>query len=370
MARKARGFENVQQRFAERGVSAGRRVRRLAGGGELDHTEILSIICRYFCKGYTASQIVATLKKKNLELRREDPYQYIAYAASRGWMRFVAPHEHALQEKIRHRFGWLQNVEVVHTSVFEDVAYHGASMLIGVLQQLAPSHPEVHIGFAGGHAMRKLAWTFAQFLREPIDGLPRAVVFHAMVAGFDVLDPTTDPNAFFTYFHDDPAIQVETRFVGLHAPAVVKAGQFEELKDLDGIRECYACKDEIDVIVTSASSWPDEHGMLRGYTGKSPKSERALKAAGCVGDMLWRPLSRKGPIEIETEIRAMTLMELSELPAFIASGKRVLLALGPCVRCDTPKAEVLEAVLNTKPPLITHLVVDSRSARPCLRHED
>ena len=222
---------------------------------------------------------------------------------------------------------------------------------------------EVHIGFAGGHATRRLAHWFAQLLRQPAEGLPQTIVFHALVGGFDVNEPTTDPNAFFTYFVKDPAMQVETRFVGLHAPGVVKARQFASLKALDGICEaCEATKD-LDVVVTSASLWADEHSMLRKYMSKSDSAMEKLKGLGCIADMLWRPLSGSGPIEVETEIRAMTLLELSDLPHYIERGTHVLLVLGPCTGCGEPKARLLEAVLNMHPPLVTHLVVDSRSAR-------
>ena len=62
-------------------------------------------------------------------------------------------------------------------------------------------------------------------------------------------------------------------------------------------------------------------------------------------------------------MRAVTLMELSDLPDFIKRGKQVLLLVGPCGQCGGPKEEVLESVLTHKRKLITHLVVDSRSAR-------
>ena len=365
MARRMREVADVRQRFAGKGdVLHGRRNRLRGAFGSMDQMEVLSAVCKHFCKGYTASEIVKAMKADGMEnIRREDPYQYISYAASRGWIRFVAPHEHSLREHIKTRCGWLKDVDVVHSSVFEDVAHHGAAMLVGMLQQYPASKQAVHIGFAGGHAMRKLAWAFAQLLREPTEGLPETVVFHSMVAGFDVYDPTTDPNAFFTYFLPDPAMQVKTGFVGLHAPAVVRTRQFAGLQELEGIEDCYAARKDLDIVVTSASIWTDPHCLLRQYMEKSKKSLVTLKAAGCIGDLLWRPLARSGPIETETEIRAMTLMELVDLQNFIAAGKHVLLALGPCGSCNRPKGEMLDAILNVRPQLITHLVVDSLSAR-------
>ncbi|MEI6809949.1 MAG: hypothetical protein WCN95_14625 [bacterium] len=365
MARRMREITDVRQRFAgESDVTPRRRggVRGVSGG--MDSMEVLSEVCKLFCKGNTASEIVQAMRAGGMtDFRREDPYQFLSYAATRGWIRFVAPHEHSLREQIKKRCGWLEAVEVVHSSVFEDVAYQGARMLVEMLQQYRLSKKKVHIGFAGGHALRKLAWAFAQLLREPADGLPETLVFHSMVAGFDVYDPTTDPNAFFTYFLPDPAMQVKTEFVGLHAPALVRTRQFAGLRELEGIKECYTDRKELDIVVTSASIWTDPHCLLRQYTEKSKESLDVLRAAGCIGDLLWRPIAKSGPIVTETEIRAMTLVELEDLPGFIKEGKHVLLALGPCSSCGTPKGEVLEAILGMKPQLITHLVVDSLSAR-------
>jgi DNA-binding transcriptional regulator LsrR (DeoR family) len=302
-------------------------------------------------------------------LTREEPYQFLSVAASRRWIRFVAPHEHALGELIKKHCGWLQQIEVVHTSVFDDVAEHAAGMLVEMLQQHAGTKKAVHVGFAGGHAMRKLAQRFAAHLREPVAGLPETVVFHAMVPGFDVNDPSTDPNAFFTYFLDDLALQVKTAFYGLRTPALVEHEQFEEIKKLAGVKEAFDAAAQIDIVCTSGSSWRDPHSLLRYHMGRSEESLAVLKKAGCVGDMLWRPLGSRSPIATRTQMRAMTLMDLDDLQGFIRQGKQVLLALGPCNACGRPKTDVLKAILKIEPHLITHLVIDSLSARDLFRTE-
>ena len=98
----------------------------------------------------------------------------------------------------------------------------------------------------------------------------------------------------------------------------------------------------------------------------SKSSINALKKAGCIGDMLWHPLGPSGPLEVDTNMRAMTLLELTDLPGFIDDGKRVLLVLGPCGVCNKPKTLVLKSVLSAEPHLITDLVADTRAARGVL----
>jgi hypothetical protein len=78
--------------------------------------------------------------------------------------------------------------------------------------------------------------------------------------------------------------------------------------------------------------------------------------------MLWRPLAEKSPITTATEYRALTLVELDFLPTFISQGKHVLLMLAPCAQCDRHKGRVLQTILGQTQHLVTHVVVDSRSA--------
>ena len=82
---------------------------------------------------------------------------------------------------------------------------------------------------------------------------------------------------------------------------------------------------------------------------------------------MWRPWALKGPIELEEAgIRAMTLVELSQLPNLIKNRTWVMLVLAPCVTCGTPKLEVMDTILHLRPHLITDLVCDSRTARALL----
>ena len=208
--------------------------RALEWSEVLDHRELVAAVCHYFCQGHTMSVIRERMHADyGVELKREDPWQLVSLAATEGWLRFLAPHEDTLRVRIKRAHGWLQDIEVVHTAALDDVARRGAEMLLDLirLHHRPPySRQEVHIGFAGGGAMRRIARFTADLLDRATEDLPETLVFHAMVAGFNVEDPTLDPNAFFTYFANNPVMPVKTRFVGLHAPAIVRADQIAGLR--------------------------------------------------------------------------------------------------------------------------------------------
>jgi DNA-binding transcriptional regulator LsrR (DeoR family) len=330
----------------------------------MDEHEKLVTVCGLFCdEGLNATEIQKRMwDEHSVEMTREKPYSYFQKAARQGWISLKLPQSDTLQRQIRDAHPWLHDVSVVQTGRSEDVSYRGAKMLLELLQQHYADR-EVHIGFSGGSSLRMLARRFAELLREPARHLPRKIVFHALVAGFDVNDPTTDPNAFFTHFVGDPAMPFETSFVALHSPAMVEDEFEEKLRKLPAIKESFERASEIHIIVTSTSCWKDEHSMLRHYMHVAGESVQELEKEGCLGDLLWQPLGSAGPFELKTTIRAMTIMRLSKLSDLVRDGKRVLLVAGPCATCHRPKAEVVKAILDQEERLITHLVTDSRCAR-------
>lgn len=331
--------------------------------------ELVAAVCKYFCRGCTVAEIVDEVKQNlGITLKREDPYRLISFAARRNWLRFQAPLSYETADQIKNRFPHLTDVRVVRTGVSDDISFHVASLLMEEVCSLgrtrSPSS-EVHIGFAGGVALRKTARIFSEMLKEPKEDLPNKIVFHAMVAGFNMEDPSTEPNGFFTYFAGEPSLKDRVRFLGLLAPGIVKPAEMEKLKSIEYIRDAYERAKEIDIVVTAAGGhWQQGHSGLRNlYSLWASRSLEQLNKAGCIGDMMWRPLGKEGPLDVKTDMQTVTLMGLQDLPEFIKQKKKVLLLLGPCGDCGGPKEDVLKAILNHKQRLITHLVVDSRSAR-------
>lgn len=339
----------------------------------LGEEELVAAVCNYFCQGHSVSTIARLVTNEyGTAISREDPYRLLAYAAKRGWLRFVPPKDSPLAEAINAQCEWLEDVDVVH-GVGQDVARRSASMLMKIIrEQSRPplSRREIHVGWSGGDSMARIALELARMLAEPGTGLPDRLVLHALVSGFDIRRPMTDPSAFFTHFMN-PALQVEVAFVGLHAPAVIRTEDAEDLLKLPGIREARDAVVELDIVVTSAASLADEHGMLRRYfrqVDDSGAMEDRLHGDGCVGDMLWLPLGKNGPIDNRRHpYRGLTIVELETLPNWIQRGKKVLLALGTCGLCGRDKGDILDVILRQTPSMITHLVADSRTARSFLQ---
>jgi len=338
------------------------------GSLKLDDVERESAVCWLFTRGYPVPEIIIEMKKrygKAGEMSREKPYRILQRAAARGRLMYTPPSHLVLAQKVFDAYSWLKRVHVVHTTVSVDVAREAASMLLGMVKERRRSFPkrdEVHIGFAAGMSMRQVAQAFAELLRYPTPNLPKKIVFHAMVTGHDYGNPTTDPNAFFTFFLYPPVLEVEPGFVGLHAPAMVRSRDIPKLKSSLEINDAYKAAKQLDIIATSGSDWDDAHSSLRVCMERSPDSVKRLRDLGTIGDVFWRPLGKDGPITYATEIRALTLMELTDLPGFIQKGGNVLLMLGPCGMCKRSKGKIVHTILTQKLQLVTHLVLDSRTA--------
>ncbi|MBA4387390.1 MAG: hypothetical protein C0404_05375 [Verrucomicrobia bacterium] len=346
-----------------------RRKRRKAGDkwGDLESEELVAKVCRLFCDGSTPAEIVKQLGEEQIKLSREAPYKLITQAAHKGWIHYEAPASEFLEVQLIRKVPWLKNAcKVVNTPVFDDVAGRAADQLLSIIKSFGPGKDAVHIGFAGGHAMRNVAKRFADLLRTPLIGMPGKLVFHALVAGFDITDTTTAPNTFFLYFTGED-LAVKTEFIGLFTEAVISDETYARLRrESTTIKKCVAEAEKLDIVVTSGTSWEDPDSPLKKYMESSEESLKSLVDQGCCGDILWRPISPSGPIEVPTSIRAMTILELRKLRELIHNGTKVLIALGPCSLCRRPKDDLLEALLFMPEPIITHLVVDSRSVRRML----
>ena len=366
MARRTRTLSDVEKSFSPSDL------------------EIAAAVCDFFCQGLTPSEIRQEIATKfQRELSREQPYQLLTLAASKGWFKFMPPLEYSLGEQIRETHPWLSGVEVVQATTLDQIATRAARTLFELIRKKAHAKPEqpVHVGLAGGWTVLRIAKEFGALLRKPTDDFPKQLVFHSMVTGLQLHDPRTDPNTFYSHLSDelerkrdpekpDTWPRVDIDFVALSAPATsskideVSGQERGEYPEDDPCREAFERKHEIDIIITSGSSWTDsDHSQLKQVMSDRDKVRcEELVEDGCVADMLWQPLTKSRPIPNNAKVRPVTLLDLEEIPEVIRKGTDVLLALGPCGHCRTPREDVLDTVLNLDEKIITHLVVDSRSA--------
>ena len=358
--RKARGKGHRTIQHTEHDISKSR---------ESSREELAGLVCNLFCSGMRVSHISKELKEKHaIEISRERAYVLVAQAAEKGYLHYVGPKAYDLAGRITERYKFLDGVTVVRTGNAADVSLHVAQTILSMMKESRKS--KFSIAFAGGSLLRRTAKWLSTLLREEEpDDLPEKLTVLALSSGLDYRDMTGQPNAVFTYFSEDHFLPLEVSFVGLPAPGLVTERQMTDLmRNYSDIESAFEHKKDIDVLVTSAGGcWKPGHSALYSiYKTSSPKSLEQLEKAGCIGDVMWRPFGEFGPLEVTTEMRALTLVELSELPAFIKRGKQVILSIAPCGECGKNKGAILGPILRSKPSLITHLIADSGSVRAIL----
>jgi DNA-binding transcriptional regulator LsrR (DeoR family) len=331
---------------------------------EHEDIELIAAVCRGFCEGQSGTKVREEVERKlGRKLSREEPYKILSFAGIKGWLEFVPPLEHKRADEIRWNHPLLESVEVVNTKDPADVAARAARTLLQLVRQRAHGREIVHVGLAGGWTVLLVVQSFAKLLSLPMSDLPRAICFHAMVTGLQANHPETDPNTFFNFLSSLP---LETSFIALHGPALPTAEMIEQLRAAHvPTQRAFEREEEIDIIVTSGSSWKDGDSQLRNLMldYKLEEEVAKLEKRGCVGDVLWQPIDRDGPIPSEElEVGVMTLTQLSNLPQEIEEGKKVLLVLGPCGLCRSPRGDLLQALLGFEKRYLTHLVTDVRTA--------
>jgi DNA-binding transcriptional regulator LsrR (DeoR family) len=344
-----------------------------------ERREVISLICRLFLQGKKPVEIKKLIEEDERYSRyapyfhREDAWRLIRRAAQDGWLEFAPPLEVDLAEKLARLYSWRrEQMTVVASPMIDDIAARAADKLLEMIRRCCRNgNDPVHIGFAGGRMLRRVAQKLAKDLRTPSADNPERIVFHAMVAAFDEEHFESDPNNFVTYFLQEP-LNVDVSFIRLPAPRLVETELRRDLERFAAIRQVYERAKEIHIIVTGGGSWADKHGPFQGYMAKTQSSDlKKLNELGTVGDLLWQPMSSEGPIDMEEaglDFRTNTLVDLGQLPELIAGNVDVLFVLGPCSRCLEPHGEVLDAILSTRPALVTDVVTDVSNVHDLVRN--
>jgi len=342
------------------------------------HNILYGIMTQFFQKGKKVPEIAYWVRDRLCELYpdrdgditvpRERIYQIIQETIAKGqFVTFKPPIQLEVESKLEDMFD--RRVSMKVANVFQDATtadHLGAEAAVLLLRLIKESGKDrVHIGLGSGSTGRKCAQQLALLMATETD-LPD-LTFHVMSNGY-VKYPMTGPMSFLSYFADVPT---KVDFVGLVSPIAVQWGHYDSTKELVGVRESFQSKDEISIIVSSLASIDDEHGLLNCLLNPErkdtpPKPMRDLKRRGVVGDLQFRPYNEKGPVNINTGLRAITLFELEELVDRVSNrpGFQSVLICGPCNRClktKVPAARPLISGIN-RLRVCNHFVTDVGTA--------
>ena len=335
-----------------------------------DETEIMLLVADYYLQEIPATEIV-TLMRENFGVRISSraPFKYLCQAIRKGLVVLQAPDFLLQRAKLHQAHPWLEGVEVVHSIANRHVSQRGARVLQKLIKQLVTGTGKkktVHIGWGGGLQIRDFASCFVHLMNEEPEGWPEKIYVHGMVPGVGLSAPTLDPSSIFMefmneYCHD----RIKFQFVQFPGPVLFDSTKIDvdELQSDPDTRMIMAEALELDIIVSSAANWEDQHSVFRQGMESSSTACKLLEMEGVMGDILFRPVNECGPIEVDTRWRFQTLLELAQLPQYISTGGKVMLLVGPCNECSLPKIQILKALLAHHEHLFTHLIVDSHTAR-------
>jgi hypothetical protein len=375
---------NIGERGRRRGKSiddSERRIKARFHELQIDETqqlELLSIIAELFCSGCNSRAEV----EKAIAARFPHPFGSL-FSGENYWdlVRLAARYELFVPQppvttraapRLYQQADWLrERTTLVATASPDALAMAAAKKLLDLIRESAAASPDrtVHVGCAGGWTMRSLAIKLATLLREDHADNPKALVFHAMVAGFDEDDFQVDPNSFIHCLVDS-GLPVKIRFLRLPMPGIVTREEFLQLREMPSIRRTLQRAAEIQIIVTSGSLLDDNTSTLRTFFNSLAASDPACQVdelferyrdAGVIGDLLWQPLMAEGVSDLDLPYRVATLMSLHDVQEFLrrSPSNRVLAVLGRSTLTGMPKSKLLEALVRSRERLISDLVVDT-----------
>jgi DNA-binding transcriptional regulator LsrR (DeoR family) len=301
-------------------------------------------------------------------VRHTHIYPIVAEGRRRGIAHLVAPLDVKWSEAVARRFRHpKESIRVSAArggSSLPAVSEAAADHIFDLIVKLGKSKPTVHVGLVGGRTVMAVMRDLALRLRHA-EGLPK-LVFHAIVSGYDALNPDTAPISFFGFFADVPT---KVEYVGLFAPPIVDAKDYERVKNMRGVVESFRKAEEIDVVVTSLASAADRHGPLKDLQDVSEHGFGDLREAKVVGDVSYCPYSADGPILLDAGPRAMTLFQIFDLVGLAARrDKHVVLVASPCPGCDRLRADALIPLLESRSLKVWSIVfLDAETASEIIR---
>ena len=319
-------------------------------------------------------QIAEMLKKefgKDLKLTRETLYPLVEKAVELKLVQLVPPVNQALRQELAARFPGLSEdeVEVVETKGPDNnskVPAMAAEKALAALVRIAKTGRAKPVGLGLGPGRATLE--FCRFLSPRLQMHHKALKLQlvAITAGCPVTMLQYAPISFLNLF---PEHLVE-RKLGMFAEPLVAAGRFKELCDHPGVRDAFAAKKDIDVVVTAMGDFEDPHDLLSLFLQDSGQDLSALRRRGWLGNVQYRPFTADGPVkEAPKELRAVTVFELEDLVGLAEKRPReVILMVRQCGLCGRARAGALRALLsNPNLKVFSTLVMDAATARDLLK---
>lgn len=337
------------------------------------NNEELMDICVRFMAGYKATEVrdyVNALWRRrgsDRKITREQVYPNLALACKRGLMALTPELHQLLAHRVAAKFGFEES-DIKVISCRKDLAAVASATAqialeqIEILGKLKKPKERVHVGVGAGRTSSLVCQYLASALQQATQVPP--LTLHAISSGFDVEEPEKSPVSYFGYFRPSDK---DIEFVGLFAPAAVKADAYDDIKESPGVKEAFRLRPKIDLVITSFASATDEHGDLNRFhrvvRGSRPNSKTR------VGDVQYRSYSAAGPIHDKRAMRAVTLFELEDLVGMASqNNKRVLLVAGPCGFCNEIRDVALRPLIeNPKLKVWNQLVLDLDTAEAILR---
>lgn len=308
---------------------------------------------------------------EKLDLSREAVYPLLSTVMERGFVKLVPPIAtelvERLAEKLRCRAETVTVVNTVEgTDTGEQVATTAAELALGLIMKIHKSGRDpVCVGLGPGRATLAFSRQLSRLMQAQV-GAPKLKLF-AISAGCPALSPEFASVSFFNLFPKS----ICAGCVGLFAETLVKQQEFEDIKARPGVKEAFAERDEVDILITAMGFVDDDHDLLRIFLEQAGESIAGQKAdKGWIGNVQYRPFSEKGPVtQKKNELRAVTLFELEDFVRLAQTkDKHVLLMARQCTLCSKTKARALLPLFrNAKLKVWSELVMDVATAQELLK---
>jgi hypothetical protein len=298
-------------------------------------------------------------------------YPLLARAAQKKMIRLCVPNNQELENKLVKHFPLLKQdeitvVDAVNHSV-DHVSSAAADYVFDQIQRLGGLLKGSAVGLGLGPGRATLDFCFHLSARLRSETPRKNLRLFAIAAGCLPETPEEAPVSFFNLFPDNV---IESR-IGLFSELLVRAKEFEEVKNHIGVTDAFTRKHEIDVVVSSMGDFQHEQDILRVFLERTSGVRQDIPLTW-KGNVQFRPYTDSEAVDemqVNPELwRAVTLFEISELRRLAETkDKHVILMARQSKPSLWTKHNALKPLLiNANLKVFNHLVTDSVTAQALL----